>query len=493
MGLDVGSHNIRATVLVNGAAVAVPDAQGQVLHPAVLAMGPDGPVVGPAARVLAAANPADAAVRLRQVLGRAFYSGTAKALQTQLPYALVEGAEHAILVRLRGELHTPVALTARLCAHVRALAEAHAGRTLDRVCATVEAGADAAQRQALTQSLMDAGFVEVRLVDEPLAVVRAHQLGADGGNILMFQMSAHALHITVLRNKDGVPRELSRAMDPHLGGDDLDERIVQWALGRAVAEHGADPTVDPATLAQLRLSAEAAKNALSDVDATPVRLPSAMRRWDGGVVDAQLMLERSTFNQLCADVLQRVFKILDEAIQQAGLTSGQVDHVVLVGGPARVPLLVRALARYFKKPARGDVDPRTVVAVGALLQVADQEAAVAPPPTAALQGALGREVDALLAVALALESRCAQQQGDHAGASREAVLELETGLEMLGLLKGSLVELWGLCSQTRSEGGLARLTQVVQAFTDHRVALETMVYRQPPAGGPKQPSNLARA
>lgn len=506
MGLDLGNHTTRAAVLVDGVPAPVVDRQGRALHASMVALLDGEAVVGNDARAIRATNPASTVVRIRQMLGRAFYSSTIKHLSSQVDFEVVEGPDHQAYAKVEGREYSPEDLAAQLISHVRGLAEQQTGEPITGVMASVHAHAEEAQRAALRRALSAAGFEQVDLVEEPAAVLAACELPVKAGeHVVIFEISGHALQVAVLENTPDGPREMAHAKDPHLGGNDFDERVQQWLMDTLVAQFNADPAILGEAAGYLRMTAEEAKNGLALSDTVAIALPPVVIDVNGHRVNAQLDLTVRTFDHMCMDMLQRMFKIVDEAVAGAGLTSSQVDHLVFVGGPTRLPLIRKGVARYFKKDVLDSADPNLVVALGALLrgiggaaqtvapapaetpetvgaQVVANASSLSPPPAGNADGLRAE----LRAHAHALDGMCAKVQAQanaladllaspsaagH-GNAEQAVDQIGNKLAALADLRASLQlldELVPLAAATAERRG--EISGVLRRLTDHREAV----------------------
>ncbi len=369
LGLDLGNHNMRAALVLDGRAVAVSDAQGRTNHAAVVAFSGEDVMTGNDARPFLQVTPKAAVFGLRDLLGRTFYSGAVKHAQGVLPFELVAGPNESVRVRVDGVAHAPEDLTARLFAHIKELAQQFCGNKVDHVVLTVPEGFGEPQRLAIREALGKAGFLVLDLLDETTAALQASGLLGTDRTVIAFtcEMSASACHVHTIRVEAGVARVVGQASDPHLGGDDFDARIVQWVLKDLATRLDCDPQDDVEAMHRIRLACEDARNTLADQDSATISLSGFLRNKSGAPVQFTAELTQKEFNQQCMDMLQRMFKIFDEGLRNAGLGSSDVEHVVLVGGPVRVPLIRTGVARYFKRPPSTEVDPQYAVAFGAAL------------------------------------------------------------------------------------------------------------------------------
>jgi molecular chaperone DnaK len=434
LGVDLGNHNTRAAVVLDGQPMAVPDSQGRMTHASVVCLLPDGMLVGNDARPLMASLPKATVHNIKDLVGQPFFSSAIKNARALLPFEIAEGPDNSVHIRVDGEQHTPEALASRLAAHARALAEAFLARAIRQVVFTVPASFGPTQRDGMKRAFMEAGLDVLDVMEEPTAVLLACGLSHKAAvhNVFMCELSATQCTVSVLRVEDGHVKLLAQSTDPHMGGNDFDARILEWLLQQLDVRHNADPRGDPDAMHRLHLAAEEAKNQLADQETVALTLDGFLKDRAGAPVDFHTVLVRKEFDRLCMDMLQRMFKVFDEAIRTAQLSAQQLDHVVLVGGPTRLPVIRTGMARYFKRQPDTAVDPRFVVAFGAalraqeLLQQAHQtQAPILVPPsldlpqdvaetralTVALHSALQRAEEDV-AIALSTEQFLGEHWGD---------------------------------------------------------------------------------
>jgi Fe-S protein assembly chaperone HscA len=360
VGIDLGTTN-SLVAYVDGAGVprVIPDREGRKLLPSIVAYTPGGVVVGEAARRQLARNPGRTVYSVKRFMGRGWDDVREEA--RHVPFEIIPDAE-VVRIRAGDREVTPPEVSAQVLRALKLQAEAHLGEPIERAVITVPAYFNDAQRQATKDAGRIAGLEVLRIVNEPTAASLAYGLQKLAqGVIAVYDLGGGTFDISILRIKDGVFEVLATNGNTHLGGDDFDRAMVAWLLSDIRASHGVDLSADAEALQELRLGAEAAKCRLSFEERTALTIP-----FDGFTYRRDII--RSELEGLIGPLVETTLGPCRMALDDAGLTAGQIDEIVLVGGSTRVPLVRRRVQELFGKTPHSQLNPDEVVAVGAAVQ-----------------------------------------------------------------------------------------------------------------------------
>ncbi len=346
VGIDLGTTNSVVSVLEGGDPVVIANAEGSRTTPSVVAFAKDGEVlVGEVAKRQAITNP-----------GR-----TIRSVKRHMGTRWAEDVD--------GKEYTAQEISARTLQKLKRDAEAYLGTTVDQAVITVPAYFDDAQRTATKEAGQIAGLEVLRIINEPTAAALAYGLDKEGEEqtILVFDLGGGTFDVSVLEIGDGVFEVKATHGDTSLGGDDWDEAVIQWLVTSFRNDHGVDLGADPMAAQRLKEAAEKAKIELSQVQQTQINLP-VVTATDAGPLHLDYSLSRAKFQELTADLLDRCRAPFEQAVKDAGLTRGQVDHVLLVGGSTRMPAVVDLAKEIAGRDPSKNVNPDEVVAIGAAVQ-----------------------------------------------------------------------------------------------------------------------------
>jgi len=359
VGIDLGTTNSLVAYVDGGVPKVIPDAEGRVLLPSIVAFTGDGVIVGEAARRQLARNPARTIYSVKRLMGKGY--DDVKDELRHLPFEVLPSAE-VVRIRVGDREVTPPEVSAHVLRALKSRAEAFLGEPAEKAVVTVPAYFNDAQRQATKDAGRIAGLDVLRIVNEPTAASLAYGLERLAeGVIAVYDLGGGTFDISILRVKDGIFEVLATNGNTHLGGDDFDRALVEWLLEDIEAGHGSDLSKDPEAVQELRLGAEAAKCRLSFEERTWLTIP-----FDTFTYRREITRD---------DVERRIGPLVDAtlgpcrmALKDAGITAGQVDEVVLVGGSTRLPLVRRRARELFGKTPRRQLNPDEVVALGAAVQ-----------------------------------------------------------------------------------------------------------------------------
>jgi molecular chaperone DnaK len=370
VGIDLGTTNSVVAVVEGGDPVVIPTAEGSRICPSVVAFTKNGErLVGQTAKRQSVVNPENTVFSIKRFMGRHFDEVSAE--RAIVPYSVVAGksGDARVRIAMNGKEYTPQEISAMILGKLKADAEAYLGEPVTQAVITVPAYFNDSQRQATKDAGRIAGLDVLRIINEPTAAALAYGLDKKTSEtILVFDLGGGTFDVSVLEVGDGVVEVKATNGDTHLGGDDWDQRVVDYVADEFKRENGIDLRNDRQALQRLKEAAEKAKIELSSVMETEVNLPFITAD-ASGPKHLQIKLTRSKFEQLTEDLLNRCRQPFERALTDAKLKANQIDEVVLVGGATRMPMvqdLVRRLSGG-KEPNRG-VNPDEVVAIGAALQ-----------------------------------------------------------------------------------------------------------------------------
>ncbi|MEI8132802.1 MAG: molecular chaperone DnaK [Leptolinea sp.] len=369
IGIDLGTTNSVVAVMEGGEPVVITTAEGSRLCPSVVAFSKNGErLVGQTAKRQAVINSDNTISSIKRFMGRRYEEVEQE--RKMVPYSVVRGSGGDARVKIpqTGKEYTPQEISAMILAKLKADAEAHLGQPVTQAVITVPAHFNDSQRQATKDAGRIAGLEVLRIINEPTASALAYGLEKKTNEkILVFDLGGGTFDVSVLEVGEGVVEVKSTNGDTHLGGDDWDERVVNWMADEFNKDQGIDLRVDRQALQRLREAAEKAKIELSTLMETEINLPYITAD-ASGPRHLLLKLNRAKFEQMTEDLLSRCRGPFESALHDSGLTAAAIDEVVLVGGSTRMPMvqeLVRSLTG--KDPNRG-VNPDEVVAIGAAIQ-----------------------------------------------------------------------------------------------------------------------------
>jgi len=371
LGIDLGTTNSCMAVRDGAENVVIPNSEGGRTTPSVVAFAKNGDVlVGQAAKRQAVTNPKNTIFSAKRLIGRKF--SELRSVVAKLPYKVVEGknGDAAIECTVAGETRTftPQEISAKILAKLKADAEAYLGETVTQAVITVPAYFNDAQRQATKDAGTIAGLEVLRIINEPTAASLAYGLDQKKDEkIAVYDLGGGTFDVSMLEIGDGVFEVRATNGDTELGGDNWDERLIQWLADGFKAEHGIDLTKDAMALQRLKEEAEKAKIALSSSNSVDINLPFITAD-ASGPKHLNVTLSRAQMEKVCDDLFERTRKPFEACLKDAGLSMSQVDELVLVGGMTRMPKVVEiAKSLAGKEPHKG-VNPDEVVAIGAAIQ-----------------------------------------------------------------------------------------------------------------------------
>ncbi len=366
VGIDLGTTNSVVAVLEGSEPTVIPNAEGGRTTPSVVAFNKDGErLVGQVAKRQAVTNPENTVYSIKRFMGRRYSEVSEE--QKMVPFKVTE-AGNDVRVEVRGKLYSPPEISAMVLQKLKQSAEDFLGEKVTRAVITVPAYFNDAQRQATKDAGKIAGLEVLRIVNEPTAAALAYGLDKKKDEtIAVYDFGGGTFDISVLEVGEGVVEVKATGGDTHLGGDNLDQRVIEWIVSEFKREQGIDLSKDKMALQRLKEAAEKAKCELSTTLETEINLPFVTAD-ASGPKHLVLKLTRSKFEQLVEDLLVRTMGPVKQCLADAGLKPGEIDEVVLVGGSTRIPKLQALVREFFGKEPHKGVNPDEVVAVGAAVQ-----------------------------------------------------------------------------------------------------------------------------
>ncbi|HEV2224416.1 MAG TPA: molecular chaperone DnaK [Candidatus Acidoferrales bacterium] len=368
IGIDLGTTNSVVAVMQGGESTVIPNQEGARTTPSVVGITKSGErLVGQVAKRQSITNPENTVYSIKRFMGRR-YDEVGEEMK-RVPYKIVRGPHDDVRVEISGKVYSPPEISAMILQKLKSAAEDFLGEKVTKAVITVPAYFNDAQRQATKQAGEIAGLEVLRIINEPTAAALAYGLDKKKDEtIAVYDLGGGTFDISILEVGEGVVEVKSTNGDTHLGGDDIDQRIVDWMIAEFKKEQGIDLSKDRMAIQRLKEAAEKAKIELSQLVETEINLPFVTAN-ESGPKHLQQKLTRAKLEQLMEDLLQRTVGPVKQALSDAGVTPDKIDEVVLVGGSTRIPRVVDIVKNLFngKEPHKG-VNPDEVVAIGAAIQ-----------------------------------------------------------------------------------------------------------------------------
>ncbi|HEB89914.1 MAG TPA: molecular chaperone DnaK [Deltaproteobacteria bacterium] len=372
VGIDLGTSNTCVALMRGGEVEVLPNAFGERTSASVVHFHEDGSVeVGNSAKVKVIHSPAHTVSSAKRLIGRYYFSEEVKKAQAIYAFEIVEAPNHGVRIEIRDEEFSLPEISAMVLREMKQIAEHHTGEKVTKAVITVPAYFNDNQRQATKDAGRIAGLEVLRILNEPTAAALAYGFGMGlNQRVAIYDLGGGTFDISVLEIGKDIFEVLATCGDTFLGGDDFDDRIIDLLADEFVAKHGINPRNDPFAFEKLKLAAENAKKQLSIDEEASIEIEDVLTNEAGETLGLERTITRAEFATLVQDLIQRTFKVCDEAMQQSDLTVRDLDGVILVGGPTRLSVIREAVAHYFQQEPRIDVDPDEVVAMGAAIHAA---------------------------------------------------------------------------------------------------------------------------
>ena len=367
VGIDLGTTNSVVAVLEGGKPTVIPNAEGSRLTPSVVAFTKSGErLVGQIAKRQAITNPENTIYSIKRFIGRRWDDTVQE--RTRYPYKSERGKDNMVEVEAMGKRYTPQEISAMILSKLKQDAEAYLGEKVTKAVITVPAYFNDAQRQATKDAGTIAGLEVLRIINEPTASALAYGMEKTNDHtILVFDLGGGTFDVSILELGDGVFEVKATSGNNHLGGDDFDERIIDWLIEEFKKDQGVDLSKDKMALQRLKEAAEKAKIELSSVLETEINLPFITAD-QTGPKHLNIKLTRAKFEEMAADLIEATVAPLRQSISDAGMQASEIHKILLVGGSTRIPAVQAAIKKFLNKEPDKGVNPDEAVAMGAAIQ-----------------------------------------------------------------------------------------------------------------------------
>jgi molecular chaperone DnaK len=368
IGIDLGTSNSCVATVIDGDPRVLANANGDQTTASVVAFHEDGSiVVGNRAKAEVILDPKHTVSSAKRLIGRYYFSEEVRKARAIYRYEIASGESHSVRIKIRDEEFSLPEISAFVLKEIKQIAEQQLGCEVSRAVITVPAYFNDNQRQATKDAGRIAGLEVMRILNEPTAAALAYGYGRDlSQRVAVYDLGGGTFDVSVLEIGEDVFEVLSTCGDTYLGGDDFDDRLIDQFAEKIQAEHSVNVRSDATAFEKLKEAAEKAKIDLSRADAVTVSIPDLVDK-DGEQISFEHELTRREFDKLTRDLVHRTFKVCDEALQQAGVTTRDLEGIILVGGPTRLPTIREAVKEYFQREPEVDINPDEVVALGAAI------------------------------------------------------------------------------------------------------------------------------
>ena len=367
LGIDLGTTNSAMAVLEGGEPTIIINAEGDRTTPSVVAFRDGERIVGKPAKNQAVTNPENTIKSIKRFIGRKFEETSSE--RKTVAYKVAKGKDGRVEVDIEGKMYTPEEISAMVLQKLKADAEKYLGETITQAVITVPAYFNDMQRQATKDAGKIAGLEVLRIINEPTAAALAYGLdkGDQNQTVLVFDLGGGTFDVSVMEIGEGVFEVKSTNGDNHLGGDDWDQKVIDWLAEKFKSDHGIDLRADKMALQRLKEAGERAKMELSSAQTSHINLPFITAD-ASGPKHLDVTLTRAEFEKITDDLLERTRKPVELAMKDAGVKMGDIDEVILVGGSTRMPAVQELVKKMTGRDPHMGVNPDEVVAVGAAIQ-----------------------------------------------------------------------------------------------------------------------------
>ncbi|MCF6244012.1 MAG: molecular chaperone DnaK [Sulfurovum sp.] len=368
LGIDLGTTNSAMAVFENGEAKIIANKEGKNTTPSIVAFTDKGEIlVGESAKRQAITNPENTIYSIKRIMGLMMNEDNAKEAKSKLPYKIVDRSG-ACAIEVAGKTYTPQEISAKVLMKMKEDAEAYLGETVTDAVVTVPAYFNDAQRKATKEAGTIAGLNVLRIINEPTSAALAYGLDKkDAEQIVVYDLGGGTFDVTALETGDGVVEVMATGGDAFLGGDDFDNKIIDFVAAEFKSDTGIDVKADVMALQRVKDAAETAKKELSSSTETEINLPFITAD-ASGPKHLIVKITRAKFESLIGDLVASTIKTVEGVLKDAGLSTGDINEIVMVGGSTRIPLVQEEMKKFFGKELNKSVNPDEVVALGAAIQ-----------------------------------------------------------------------------------------------------------------------------
>lgn len=369
IGIDLGTTNSAVAVMEGGSPKIIPTAEGRNTFPSIVAFKDDETLVGDPAKRQMVLNPKTTIESVKRFIGRRFSDEVVKKAIEHVTYEITEGKDKMAVIKVDDETYTPQEISAQVLRKAKRDAESYLGSKVKRAVITVPAYFNDSQRQATKQAGEIAGFTVERIVNEPTAASLAYGLDKkEDETIAVYDLGGGTFDISILEIGDGVFEVKSTNGDTFLGGNDFDQKVMDWIVEEFKKEHGVDLSADKQAMQRIKDVAEKAKIELSTAQRTDINQPFITQSKEGNPLHLTMTLTRAKLEELVDDLIESSFGPVKQALKDADIKASDVDQVILVGGQTRMPKIQEEVEEFFGREPHKGVNPDEVVAIGAAVQ-----------------------------------------------------------------------------------------------------------------------------
>ncbi len=369
IGIDLGTTNSAVAVMEGGSPKIIPTAEGRNTFPSIVAFKDDETLVGDPAKRQMVLNPKTTIESVKRFIGRRFSDEVVEKAIEHVTYEITEGKDKMAVIKVDDETYTPQEISAQVLRKAKRDAESYLGSKVKRAVITVPAYFNDSQRQATKQAGEIAGFTVERIVNEPTAASLAYGLDKkEDETIAVYDLGGGTFDISILEIGDGVFEVKSTNGDTFLGGNDFDQKVMDWIVEEFKKEHGVDLSADKQAMQRIKDVAEKAKIELSTAQRTDINQPFITQSKEGNPLHLTMTLTRAKLEELVDDLIESSFGPVKQALKDADIKASDVDQVILVGGQTRMPKIQEEVEEFFGREPHKGVNPDEVVAIGAAVQ-----------------------------------------------------------------------------------------------------------------------------